>query len=236
MGVIAYKNNLIFFHIAKCAGTSIEQFFNNISPNELLHPHISKKQNLPKKDYALWEIIETNSLQNNIPKVAENAFVISCVRNTYDQVVSHYFYNIKRGVFSSEYTFAEYVNAMYYGEKFEHDLIHMQQLQIINHACEKIRADFILYFCSLKKDMQTLCNHLNKQAGKVIYDPMKFAAKYHVNKTNHHLYKKYYTDNLKSKVYAMFKNDVDYFGYDFEDQKKVQNVGFTEHWKYKNSL
>ena len=65
---------------------------------------------------------------------------------------------------------------------------------------------------------------------------MKFAAKYHVNKTNHHLYKKYYTENLKAKVYAMFKDDIDYFGYDFEDQKKVQNVGFTKHWKSKNSL
>ena len=236
MGVIAYKNNLIFFHIAKCAGTSIEQFFNNISPNELPHPHLSKKQNIPKKDYCLWEIIETDSIDKDVPKIPENAFVISCVRNTYDQVVSHYFYNLKRGVFTKEYTFAEYVNDMYYGEKYQHDLRHMQQVQIVNHKFEKIRADFILYFCSLKKDMQALCDYLNKQNGKLLYDPMKFAAKYHVNKTNHHLYKKYYTENLKSKVYAMFQDDIDYFGYDFEDQKKVQNVGFTKHWKSKNSL
>lgn len=236
MGVIAYKNKLIFLHIAKCAGTSIEQFFNNISPNELAHPHISKKQSIPKKDYALWEIIDKDLISNKLPPVPDDSFVLTCVRNTYDQVVSHFFYNQKRGAVPEDYTFSEYVNSMYYGEKHQHDLIHMQQMVLINHEYEKIRPDFILYFCTIKKDMQTLCDHLNQKNGKIIFDAMKFAAKYHVNKTNHHLYKKYYNENLKSKVYAMFKDDIDYFGYNFEDQTKVQNVGFTEKFKSKNSL
>ena len=62
MGVVAYKNDIIFFHIAKCAGTSIEQFFNNIVPNEAAHLHISKGKPKLKKDYILWEVTQKSKM------------------------------------------------------------------------------------------------------------------------------------------------------------------------------
>jgi hypothetical protein len=235
MGVVAYKNDIIFYHIAKCAGTSIEQFFNNIAPNEAAHPHISKGLPKLKKDYVVWEVIDTNDLENKKLKIKENAFVVSCVRNTYDQIVSHYHYNQKRGLFKEKVSFDTYVNKMYYEEGFIADFQHMQQYRIISCPNEKLRADYILYFCSLKKDMATLCEYLNTK-NNYKFDSIKFAAKYHLNKTQHHLYKKYYNENLKSKVYGMFKQDIDFFGYDFENQTKVKNVGFTEHFKNKNAL
>lgn len=235
MGVVAYKNDIIFFHIAKCAGTSIEQFFNNIVPNEAAHPHISKGEPKLKKDYILWEVTDTDSLENKKLKIKDNSFVVSCVRNTYDQIVSHYHYNQKRGLFKEETSFDMYINKMYYEEAFHADLKHMQQYRIISCPNIKLRADYILYFCNLKKDMAALCDYLNAK-NNYKFDSIKFAAKYHVNKTNHHLYKKYYNENLKSKVYGMFKQDIDFFGYEFENQTKVKNVGFTDNFKIKNSL
>lgn len=236
MGVIAFKNDIILFHIAKCAGTSMEQFFNQQMPNENAHIHISKGIPNLKKDYALWEILDTQELTTKKPPVTDDAFVVSCVRNSYDQVVSHFHYHKKRGTIPEDYEFSEYVNQMYYEEKFTKDLDHMRQYKIINCPYEKVRADFILYFANIKKDMETVCKYLNKKYQKIIFDPIKFASNYHVNKTKHHIYKKYYNENLKSKVYGMLKEDIDFFGYDFDDQKKVQNVGFTKHFQSKNPL
>jgi hypothetical protein len=42
-----------------------------IVPNEAAHPHISKGEPKLKKDYILWEVIDTDSLENKKLKIKD---------------------------------------------------------------------------------------------------------------------------------------------------------------------
>lgn len=229
MGLVGFKNNnIILFHVAKCAGTSLQYFLGNSEPHEMAHQPIGKQIKF-EKPYISWEKASYKDIEFNYPSITPNPFVIGCVRNTFDQIVSHYSYHHKRNSLPKNFSFSKYINLLA-NKRFDNaDYYHMYQKRLIDIENYLFKADYILNFHDLNEDMKTLCTFLNKNYGHK-YDAALFAKKYHVNKTKHNEYKRYYTDNLVKVIQEAFADDIQYFGWQF-DNLNCTNTGFTKHWK-----
>ena len=94
--MIDLKNKIIFIHIPKCAGTSVEQYFLNI--RNLEHKNrsaLSIFKNKPQSDLEIWnqhctlDMIETYFWGGQIP---EDFRIFTIVRNPYKRFWSEWAY------------------------------------------------------------------------------------------------------------------------------------------------
>ena len=98
---------IIFFHIEKCMGSSFRIMLNNyfkkfFNESEILLPENYKNRNIISiDDYNYYNKLSVDFkvllchiyYKNNITlKLCNNIFSISCVRNPYNRIISHYYY------------------------------------------------------------------------------------------------------------------------------------------------
>lgn len=133
-----------------------------------------------------------------------NHFTFTFVRNPYDRIVSYYKWNCRVGEKKNPVleSFDVFVKNIHPNFAIETDF-KMQSI-VINDEC-----DFIGRFERLESDFKKLMNMFN-----IEFDGFKMWR----NKTNVMHYSKYYTSVSYDIVTEKFKDDIEKFGYKFEEK------------------
>ena len=90
---ISYTYNLVFIHIPKCAGTTVEKIIGTSTPDE----YFSSWKNIQKGKLKTSQHFTYLELKNDLDINWDEFFVFSIVRNPYARFVSEY--NYRRHIF-----------------------------------------------------------------------------------------------------------------------------------------
>ena len=209
---------VIFIHIPKCAGTSIE--------NVLIDYKLDKKT-FKADIHKWWGNLNTVNgkyeldhstfayLANNCKNYNPSFFKFCVVRNPYSRLVSEYHYCKKRcSRFVKNLT--DFKSFIYFiRDKFEVILNNEEKNHfIISHYLPqykfiyidgKCTMDYIIKFERLDKDWEIVCKKLNIKRKLVNEGKYSSGKKYDYND--------YYDDELRNIVYNLYKEDFELFNY-----------------------
>lgn len=90
---------LLFVHIPKTGGSSVERFFGMNQPDRLMSG--DAKHNIDGIKFASQHL-RARDLENLYPDLVKKYYMFTFVRNPYDRVLSEYYYNHKKRNFNSE--------------------------------------------------------------------------------------------------------------------------------------
>ena len=208
--MILDKEKIIFVHIRKTGGTSIEHSFNHDADKKPSLKHCPIKYF--KREY---------------PKKFKEYFKFTVVRNPWDWLVSRYFWNRDRPDFPNhqklfDYPFEEFIDRLYCnttalggGDIYKGETLNKNEpwleealkSQVSRISIEgEIAVDFIIRFENLQKDFDKACEMTGITKRKL---PHKF-------KTKHKHYSAYYTPESKRMVEEKYYEDIVEFDYQFE--------------------
>ena len=188
------KYKIIFIHIPKNAGISIEE--------ALFDKKIGHKS-----------ILQFES--HNLKKYHEY-FKFTVVRNPYDRLVSAFHFLKKGGRNPVDKAWSDnnlkdikdFKDFVYQlkDKKFAKKILNQQhfrpQYKYLVNSKRKIDIDFIMKFENLSNDFEQLVKKINLQDKKLE----------HKNKSNRKLWEEYYTeDNMKEIVYSLYIKDFELF-------------------------
>jgi hypothetical protein len=200
--MINKKDEYIFIHIPKCAGSSVELLLTGAQhvkwddANKIWEQHATAKQikELYCQDY-------------------EQYFSFTFVRNPWDRTVSDYKWLSKdlgiTGDFKSFLLLEDEYDTPRL--KYPHENKHgrgdhiLPQSDFVLDSDGKFMVDFIGRVETLQWDLNIICNRLGI--------PRRKAP--HVNKTKHKHYTEYYNDETKQIVAEKYAKDIEYFEYEF---------------------
>lgn len=209
--ILSHEKKFIFIHIYKVAGTSVRQVlekYNNLSPADFpwqanVKFWLGDRVNLLSQ-YSKNHI-KAYQLKNILPgKVFNDYFKFSFVRNPWDWQVSLYHFMIQNTkhpqhhIITKMKNFDEYIDWVV--EK-EHSL----QKDFVYDQSGNIIVDYIGKFENLQEDFKEICLRLE-------IEPVDLPM---TNKSKHAHYREYYSKESRDKIYTTFKEDIDYFHYDF---------------------
>tara|TARA_Y100000310_G_scaffold340637_1_gene437146 strand:+ start:817 stop:1803 length:987 start_codon:yes stop_codon:yes gene_type:complete len=197
---ISQNYPLLFIHIPKAAGTSVNHILNI-------------KETHSKRHLSLNEI---QSLVN--PKIYNTYTKFGIIRNPFDRMVSLYFHRMKnwnclKVEFDPNLTFEQWFwNLNIHLHEFSNKAFMMSSYDLLIDDKNDLGVDYTLRFENLEKDWNDMFEVLDLKAPKL---PKK-------NKSKHKHYSEYYKcetgELIKQFVYERFKNDFKYFGYEFEEK------------------
>jgi len=217
--LISYKDNMIFFHVPKVAGTSIVKFFESNNhvykdrqPQTLLNfnPHII----VTDRHITLSEYSDLIGCDDYGRQIFREFFKFAFVRNPWDKVVSMYFWHTQNytlnSIFIKKYpTFDDWVRSLYTNFKNEIDDYNIRPQHIYTHIGGEQAVDFIGRFENITEDFKYVCDMLNESnVHKSL--PTK-------NVTVHNPYQSYYTDETKNMIAEIFSDDINLFQYNYEE-------------------
>lgn len=185
--LINHKKKIIFIHNPKAMGTSISKALNQIGGFSGKH----------KKHGKISKLGDT----------CEGYFIFGIVRNSYDWMVSGYFYNKERQnkqfkrFLSSKFSkdFHGWVDFVAFDEKL---LIHHGQLSWFE--TENRKADLIINMANIEGGLRKLKNKTGLQ--------LKL---HHINKGNRKAYHSYYNEKSRKKAEKLFSKDIKRFNFKF---------------------
>ncbi|MEL6654983.1 MAG: sulfotransferase family 2 domain-containing protein [Bacteroidota bacterium] len=191
---------LLFIHLPKTAGTSINRTLQLPRPNDLW----------PKKHYDITEVKQVVP-----PEVLQSAFLFSVVRNPWDRLVSFYFYRrkvyLQRAAqrtaerdqhFSS---FATWVHSEQAAGLLGKKNLRPQCKWICDEHKRPV-VDFIGRFENISSDFQEICTCLGLPS-----IPLQF----HNKSERPADYRVLYNDYLRDLVKEVYQPDIDLFGYQY---------------------
>lgn len=183
MGVISHKYKLIFVHIPKTAGSAITQWIKHNDKDCIVtDPHVSFKY-----------------MEENYPIEFSTYKLLCVVRNTYDRIISLYFY-IKQSTTHhchndvKNISFKEFIMSKYLGSggptQYEWIKEYINNPRLIVYPFETIE--------SLPLTLG-LPHNLERYNGTV-----------------HNHYTTYYDTDLIERIKELFHDEINYFGYTFK--------------------
>lgn len=192
----------IFIHIPKCGGSSIKKILSDINDKEKIHSKLQddfnkiKEKNLDFKKY----------------------FVFSMLRNPWDRVVSYYYFykdiiktEEKVSLYAKKYDFNDWLKIIY-ENKNDYYFIHENYLDYLTINGE-IYIDYLMNFYNFEED----CNYLKKI--------LKIKSEnFHVNQTKHEYYREYYFSKEIEIVGEIYKKDIEFFNFDYENNSKLKEI------------
>lgn len=185
--MIDHNRKIIYLHINKCGGKSIENALWN---------HIGTSDHRIPEDY----IKEIGAQKYN------SYFKFGFVRNTWDRFVSMYHGRRERGnLKNTEISFEAFIKSLPDSEQRLSDSRHLlfySQLRWVLY--EGTPIDFIGRFENYQAEWEKICEKL----GETIKVP-------HLNKSKHESYTKYYTPDLRNLIRAKYKEEIEYFDFKF---------------------
>ncbi len=217
--MISKEHNLIFIHIPKCAGTSIEYLF-NIKPFDWKTVDESKlvgldiKNNLPLQHASPQELIDLKYLTYNDFK-EKHSFAI--VRNTYDRLVSAYLFMLSiskiRGSFENYLTkSAQFKTAIEKNGRYTH---------------LRSQLDY-LFFDDGKQAVKDIFSfeELSSQLPKYLQTNFRkdFSQLRHEKRAKRKHYSFYYNRKTIQLVDKIYSREIEFFKYKFEKVKKWYQI------------
>lgn len=196
--MIDHKNKIIFAHIPKTGGTSVEKLF----------PHGFGPQHYPLS----W-------FKKQRPHIYKKYFKFSICRNPYGKMVSEYFWHTNdplnqfkgrfKGLsfnkfvklfFQINSSFLEFKYNGWFDMHFETH--RMPQTFFLDPVSD---LDFIIRFENIQEDFHIVCDKIGIPRQQLP----------HTNTTNHEHYTEYYDEQTKQIVAEKYAKDIEYFGYKF---------------------
>jgi sulfotransferase famil protein len=206
--MISFQKRFLFVHIPKTAGNSIQSVLRDYSEDELLA--LRGEQDGVER-FGLrspkYRVKKHSTLAEYRTALGESEFVklykFTCVRNPWDRMVSYYFTPTQktevwdrkkfRKIISSAMSIAEYLRL----DKGRGDPF--------------ANVNYIMRFENLADDFRTVCAALD----------ISPATLPRYNRSNREHYSKYYDDELRELVRARFADEIERFGYTFEQRQEL---------------
>lgn len=208
------KHDLVFIHVPKCAGTSIER-------------SLGYKGNWKKKggDRKTWfgssngyelDHSTIKYLIENCNSYKDTYMKLAVVRNPYERLVSEYNFCKRYGsrFIKNSNTFKEFVyelkdrfDFVLENEEKQHFLIcHYLPQYKFTHIDNECKIDTLLRFETLQEDWNNFCSKINKEIVLLKLHQYSSGKKYN--------YLDYYDEELKQIVYELYKDDFKLFNYE----------------------
>jgi hypothetical protein len=203
--------------VPKTGGNSLQNLLSRFSEDDLVctnskHDGVERfevvnDQYKTQKHSRLWQY--KKAIEKD---VYEGLFKFTVVRNPWDLMISMYF-SPHRDV--DHWDRVEFLKLLKRRPVFR-DFI--TETSVMHRACRKAgiptiakagllaNMDFVLKFENLQNDFDLLCDRLNIPKSPL---PVR-------NKSKRSHYSCYYDNDLKDRVYDKFRDEIDYFGYEFE--------------------
>lgn len=188
-----YEQQCIFIHIPRTAGSSM----------------------VKAGIHEVYGHVGIDWYYNKDRKFAEDTFKFAFVRNTWDRIHSSYHYIVNSSNHSKDYKFKnEHLKKVESFEQFVLDELqkpHIQEFMHFKPQVEylqingKTKVDFIGKFETLTKDIE----YVSERTGKKILLP-------HINQTKKPKYRDVYSEAMRKKIYAIYKEEIEKFEFDFE--------------------
>jgi hypothetical protein len=215
---ISYDHKILFIHVPKCAGTSVEGILNCKDEDKFYTESLTSRTlaSLPinsftgreyricasknKQHYTYRELIKI------LPKnIIEDFEKIAIVRNPYDRLVSEYYYSAYS--IKSHKNFEAFVKTALKLDLYTRNWLYDGHLEtqtsyLINEQKNFNSINKIFKF----EEINTCFDYLNKIIGKVCRPHLRAAS-------NRKPYSEYYTSELKEIVYNFYKDDFTNFNY-----------------------
>lgn len=218
--LISYSHKFIFIHIYKVAGTSIRDTLRPYSydPDVFLPARLLRKLGL--HNVVRLRFLEkldghatAQQIKEALPlKIFDEFYKFAFVRNPWDWQVSLYHFALRdtshhqHELTKSLGSFEKYV------EWRVNEDMHLQKDFVVD-GNGKLIVDFIGRYESLERDFKKVCQ--------------RFGIEYnlpHLNQTPRKSYTSYYTPETIEVIAKAFKEDIEFFGYEFDQQKSLPPI------------
>lgn len=199
--MIVHSYKTIFIHINKTAGSSVQNAFHNVVPNEV--PHCWKNGSVPDHRTAI-------TIKNIIAdELWRDYFKFAFVRNPWDRMVSMYHFRFKNNQsFNDWILWSENERNQTHCSFNPHGLpLWGPQLDWVRDENGSIAVDFIGMFETIESDWSYICKKINK----------KLELPHH-NTSEHFHYSKYYNKTSRFLVEKWHKDDIEMFDYKFKNE------------------
>ncbi len=241
----------IFIHVPKCAGTSIISALNTyLSRNGINYFHLGRDFNSGRPTRYHVPACEVSKILERFSLGKLNDyFSFAFVGNPWRRMISIYTIlnrdidiNIDQISLEKKNTlksFDRLVNYLVQLDSEEKSISFLNQSgsnffkntqnKIVSGKDNKIILDYIGRLELLDEDFDEILNYLgiNKNECKL--------PRQKLNQSLHKDYKTYYTNDLIEKVYSIFKDEVDFYGFNF-DSSATRNFGFIHKNKQFNEF
>ena len=208
--MVSIVNNFVFIHISKCAGVSIASLLNPLVQQS--DQHIN---NQFKYDRATWS--HANYMEyESVLKSMDKMLIFTVVRNPFDRILSLYSYwtqsrNPLTKSFINSLDVAKSSKEMDFNRWIDFIGQHScgrhldTQLSWLRNKDGMINPSIqILRFENLQSDMDIICDRLKVKNNIQ-----------HLNKSIHVPYQESFNTNSRDIIAKRFKEDLDYFNYQF---------------------
>jgi hypothetical protein len=218
--MILHKHKLIFIHIPKNAGSSIESFF-GVKPFDWKIPNYDVLTGwCPKRCIHLQHATPKQLLETELisEEIWDSYYKFAIVRNSWERSLSDYVWVLKStGVSGS---FKEYLNRE---GKFKHCLSdnndpgnradHLIPQTEFTHKDKKPVLDKIIRFEKLSEEFNNICETVGIDCAAL---PHK---KKGVISQNHYSY--FYSNELEQLVSDIYQDDIQAFNFEYIDKRPL---------------
>ena len=210
--LISYSRRFIFIHIYKVAGTSIRDALKpySFNPNVFLPTRLLRMLGVHKVvgHHRLQKLsghARAHEVRDAMPaKIFNEFYKFAFARNPWDWQVSLYNFALKdpthhqHELMKSLGSFEKYLDWRVNGD------LRLQKEFVVDERGELI-VDFVGRYETLERDFNEVCERLGVSSRLP-----------HLNKTPRKSYTDYYTPETIALLAEAYKEDVEFFGYDFE--------------------
>ena len=214
---VSHKHKVIFIHIPKTAGSSIVRALNIPHPTENPEhkPYFSARlSNEEKAKYGLehhvwWIHLFASELKTFIPdNIFREYFKFAIVRNPWDRAVSYYIKHVSVDeAFENKDSFERWLLSYEFLNRITPQVeVLLPQKKYITDEKGDLLVDFIGRYESLEEDWKKICENIDIKADLP-----------HINTSSHRHYSFYYNEKTRRTIANAFREDIEMFGYHFED-------------------
>lgn len=196
--IISHKYKFIFIKTRKTAGSSIEKYLSAyLGPSDICTGSLSENTPTKNTDYLdghkSWKFI-----YDNFPTEFDQYFKFSVERNSWDKVVSYYYYSLYKKPKRSKNGFHNFV------KKYANN-IKDWNLYTENNL---LRVDRILSYENLHQELLSISE-------RVPYNNELLTTKIKSNFRPSKTYTEYYNSESYNDIFDIFSKEINFFNYKF---------------------
>ena len=218
--LISYSHRFIFIHVYKVAGMSIRDALKpySFNPNVFLPTRLLRMIGVHKvvRHHRLKKLgghARAREVRDAFPaKIFDEFYKFAFVRNPWDWQVSLYHFALKDPTHHQNELMKSFGGFEKYVEWRVNEDVKLQKDFLVDERGELL-VDFIGRFETLERDFNEVCERVGVSSRLP-----------HLNKTPRKSYTEYYTPRTAALIAEAFKEDVEFFGYDFENSKSLPPI------------